>query len=168
MGSHSVRASIAAPLLGTALMLIACARGVQELHGWHALQQGTELTAELGAGPHGEDVLALLHTVTTGSDYAIERQLPEGVLQGKPSLLLWARATRVLHLAVVLVDDNGAEHECALTLLPGSWQELIYDGFEPPVGDWGQIVRIRVEDRTGGLGGQGPVSLKLVGLPLQD
>ncbi len=149
-------------------MLTTCARGAQELHGWHALQPGTELSAEHGAGPHGEDVLGLLYTIATGSDYAIERLLPVGGLQGKPSLVLWARATRVLHLAVVLVDDSGGEHECALTLLAGAWQGLVYDIFEPPVDDWGQIVRIRVEDRTGGLGGQGPVSLRLAGLPLQD
>ena len=163
-----MRASIVVPLVSAALMLTACARGGQELYGWHALQRGTELSAEQGAGPHGEDVLALLYTVATGSDYAIERLLPEGALQGKPSLRFWARATRVLHLAVVLVDDNGGEHECALTLLPGAWQELVYDGFEPPVDVWGEIVRMRVEDRTGGLGGQGPVSLKLAGLPLHD
>jgi hypothetical protein len=163
-----MRASAVASLLGTALILTACARGVQELYGWHALQPGTELSAEQRAGPNGEDVLALLYTVATGRDYAIERLLPAGVLHGKPSLPLWARATRVLHLAMVLVDDSGGEHECALTLLPGAWQELVFDGFEPPVDDWSQIVRIRLQDRTGGLGGQGPVSLKLAGLPLQD
>jgi hypothetical protein len=125
-----------------------------------------ELSIEEGAGPNGESVLALLYTVVTGLDYAIERRLPIEGLEGQPDLRLTARATRVLHLGVVLVDQRGVEHECALTLLPGQWRELHFDCFQPPVDDWAQISLVRLVDYTGSLGGQGPVSLKLVGLPL--
>jgi len=156
--------SLAAVLLtGTA-----CLRGGSEVYGWRALQTGMELSSEEGAGPQGQSVLALLYTIVTGQDYAIERRVPVEGLEGQPSLRLMAKATRVLHLAVVLVDDKGREHECARTLLPGDWHELNYNAFQPPVHDWAQIVSIRFVDRTGGLGGQGPVSLKLVGLPLQE
>jgi hypothetical protein len=34
------------------------------------------------------------------------------------------------------------------------------------VDDWEHVAVVRLVDRTGGLGGQGPVSLKLVDLPL--
>lgn len=144
----------------------ACARGGSELNGWHALQPGMELSTEPKAGPHGEAVFALLYTIVSGQDYAIERRMPIQGLQGRPGLRLWAKATRVLHLAVVLVDDAGQEHECALTLVPGDWRELGFYDFQPEVDTWAQIVAVRFVDRTGRLGGQGPVSLKLVGLPM--
>jgi len=147
------------------LILTACARGGSELYGWYALQSGMQLSGEKGTGPQGQTVFALLYTITPGQDRAIERQMPIPGLQGRPSLRLWAKATRVLHLAFVLVDDQGQEHECARTLVPGDWRELNFDDFRPPVGGWVQIVTVRLVDRTGGLGGQGPVSLKLVGLP---
>jgi len=136
------------------------------LYGWKAVQRCVELSSEEGAGPEGETVLALLYTVAPGQDYAIERPMPIPRLQGRPVLRLMAKATRVLHLAVVLVDGQGQEHECARTLVPGNWRELNFGDFQPPVDDWAQITLVSVMDRTGGLGGQGPVSLKLVGLPL--
>ena len=150
------------------LTVTACVRGGSQVYGWHALETGMELSSEEGAGPQGQRVLGLLYTIVAGQDYAIERRMPVEGLQGQPSLRLMAKATRVLHLAVVLVDDKGREHECARTLLPGDWRELNYNAFQLPVHDWAQIVSIRFVDRTGGLGGQGPVSLKLVGLPLQE
>jgi hypothetical protein len=158
-------------LIGTACIAVllgalACVRGTTQLRGWEATQPGMELSIEEHAGPHGEAVLALLYTVVTGKDYAIERRLPIDGLQGPPDLRLTARATRVLHLAAVLVDAPGTEHECALTLVPGEWRELRFDCFQPPVDDWTQISLLRLVDHTGELGGQGPVSLKLVGLPL--
>ena len=152
-------------LLGASLALGACARGGRELNGWRALQPGMELSVERGAGPRGEDVLALLYTIVTGQDYAVERRLPAQGLQGPVELRLSARATRVLHLACVVVDTAGVEHEAALTLLPGDWRELRFRDLQPPIGDWAQGEALRLVDRTGGLGGQGPVSLKLVGMP---
>jgi hypothetical protein len=149
----------------TLLTLSACAGGTSELNGWRGLQPGMELSLERGAGPRGETVFALLYTVAPGQDYAVERRMPIPGLVGKPELRLLARATRVLHLAFVLVDQAGQEHECALTLLPGDWRKLNYNDFQPPVGDWSQVAAVRLVDRTGGLGSQGPVSLKLVGLP---
>jgi hypothetical protein len=151
-----------------ALALTACARASNEFGGWRALQPGMELSGAERAGPQGQTGLALLYTVVPGQDYAIESRLPIGGLEGPPSLRLMAKATRVLHLAVVLVDDDGSQHECARTLLPGDWRELNCDAFQPPVGGWAQITTMRFVDRTGELGGQGPVSLKLVGLPLQE
>jgi|GEM_PF-3232689 len=147
------------------LTLTACARGSSELHGWRAMQSGMELSEEKGTGPQGQTVVALLYTIVPGQDYAIAHQMPIQGLQGRPSLRLVAKATRVLHLAFVLVDDKGQEHECARTLLPGNWRELSFDDFQPSAEDWARIKAIRFEDRTGGLGGQGPVSMKLVGLP---
>jgi hypothetical protein len=70
-------------------------------------------------------------------------------------------------MALVLVDLAGQEHECVRTLLPDGWHELQFVGFLPSVGDWASVQAMRLVDRTGGLGGQGPVSLKLAGLPLQ-
>jgi len=148
------------------LALTACGRGSGELYGWKAVQPGVELSSEEGAGPEGETVLALLYTVAPGQDYAIERPMPIPGLQGRPVLRLMAKATRVLHLAIVLVDGQGQEHECARTLVPGDWRELTLSAFAA-VDDWAQVAILRLVDRTGGLGGQGPVSLKLVGLPLQ-
>jgi len=147
-----------------ALCLAACSRGSAELFGWRALQPGMELSSE--QGPAGQTVLALLYTIPPGGqDYAIERDLPAQGLEGRPTLSVLAQSTRVLFLAVVLVDREGREHECALTLLPGGWHELEFD-FPPGIADWSEAVKIRFEDRTGGLGSQGPVSLKLIGLPL--
>ena len=151
-----------------AMLLPSCGGNGGQLRGWRALQSGTELGIDKGAGPQGEDVLAVLHTISTGHDYAIERSLAGIGLDGSPRLRLQARATRVLHLALVLVDSTGSEHECVRTLLPDGWRELACDSFEPHVGDWSDVVSMRLEDRTGGLGGQGPVSLKLVGLPLDE
>jgi hypothetical protein len=109
-----------------------------------------------------------LYTVATGQDYAIERAVLTNGWHGRPALLMSAKATRVLHLAVVLVDQQGQEHESARTLLPGDWQNLNFESFDPPLEDWQQVAVLRIVDRTGGLGGQGPVSLKLSVLPLQD
>ncbi len=148
------------------LALTACGRGSGELYGWKAVQPGVELSSEEGAGPEGETVLALLYTVAPGQDYAIERPMPIPGLQGRPVLRLMAKATRVLHLAIVLVDGQGQEHECAHTLVPGDWRDLTLSAFAA-IDDWAQVAILRLVDRTGGLGGQGPVSLKLVGLPLQ-
>ncbi len=152
-------------LLGL-LALTACARGHIEVSGWRVMQPGMEISIEEGAGPQGEPVLALLYTIRTGHDYAIQRSMPVPGLEGEPRLYLWGKATRVLHLAVVLVDRDGREYECADTLVPGLWEELRFEEFRPSVGDWTQISIVRLVDRTGGLGGQGPVSLKLAGLPL--
>jgi hypothetical protein len=152
-------------LVSASLALGACARGGPEQNGWQALRPGMELSVERGAGPRGEDVLALLYTIVTGQDYAVERRLPAQGLQGPVELRLSARATRVLHLACVVVDRAGVEHEAALTLLPGDWRELCFRDLQPPIDDWAQAQTLRLVDRTGGLGGQGPVSLKLVGMP---
>jgi hypothetical protein len=152
-------------LLGL-LALTACARGQTQVNGWQATQAGMEMSIEEGAGPQGEPVLALLYTIRTGQDYAIQRSMPVPGLEGEPRLLLWGKATRVLHLAVVLVDRDGREYECADTLLPDRWQELQFETFHPFIGDWAQVSIVRLVDRTGGLGGQGPVSLRLFGLPL--
>jgi hypothetical protein len=127
-----------------------------------------ELSSAEHPGPQGEPALALLYTIVTGQEYAVERRLPTGGLEGRLSLPLMAKATRVLHLVVVLLDDDDNQHECARTLLPGGWRELNCDTFQPPVGDWAQITTMRLVDRTGVLGGQGPVSLRVVGLPLQE
>lgn len=168
MRSNLCHPPVRLALVVAMVALTACARGGSQLHGWSALQQGMELSSEVGAGPQGQTVLGLLYTIVPGQDYAIERRMPIDGLHGKPSLRLLANATRVLHLALVLVDDEGFEHESARTLSPGNWRELHYDMFQPPVDDWGQIVTVRLVDRTGGLGGQGPVSLKVVGLPLRE
>ena len=143
--------------------LAACARGGSELHDWHALQPEMELSWEDGTGPEGQDAFALLYTVATGQDYAIERAMPVRGLQGQSGLRIWAKATRVVYLAVVLVDDHGLEHECTRTLLAGRWRELRFDDFRPRIQDWDQVVTVRLVDRLGSLGGQGPVSLKLAG-----
>jgi len=159
------RAWLLLSLLLMPLVMLSCARGQSKLDGWCAMQPGMELSYEKDAGPRGEDVFALLYTIIPGQDYAIEHRMPIQGLEGRPSLHLQAKATRILHLAFVLVDSEGQEHECARTLLPGNWRELQFDDFRPPVEDWAQIVTVRFVDRSGGLGGQGPVSLKLIGLP---
>lgn len=145
----------------------ACSLGRSELRGWRAVQPGMEMRLETQAGPAGETVLALLYTIAPGTDYAIDYRQPGTRLSGKPDLRLKARATRVLHLALVLVDRGGQEHQCVCTLLPDGWRELQFADWEPSIGDWASVQTMRLVDRTGGLGGQGPVSLKLAGLPLQ-
>jgi len=155
-------------VLGMALSVCsACSKGVSELRGWRALQPGVEMRLEPRAGPAGQAALALLYTIAPGKDYVIECSLPVAGLSGRPELRLQARTTRVLHIALVLVDQAGQEHECVQTLLPDGWHELQFVGFLPDVGDWASVQAMRLVDRTGGLGGQGPVSLKLAGLPLQ-
>jgi hypothetical protein len=121
-----------------------------------------ELRWEQGAGPEGQPAFALLYTIVTGQDYAIERSEPCPALPEEAPLRIWAKATRVLYLTLVLVDENGAEHSCARTLLPGKWRQLDFDALEPPVDDGTRSGTLRLVDRTGSLGGQGPVSLKLV------
>ena len=148
------------------LALTACRQGSSELRGWRAVNPGVDLSVEKDPGPEDQEVLALLYTIATGQDDVIERAMPGDGWQGIPALRLWAKTTRVLHLAVVLVDEQGQEHESARTLNPGDWKILDFDGFDPPLEDWEQVAVIRFVDRTGGLGGQGPVSLKLSGLPL--
>ena len=144
--------------------LTGCARGGSELHGWRTMQAGMELSWEQGAGPQGEGAFVLLYTVATGQDYAIQRHVPVESLQGPPNVRLWARATRILYLSFVLVDENGHEHQCARTLSTGKWRELNFDDFQPLIQDWSQVATLRLVDRIGSLGGQGPVSLKLAGL----
>jgi hypothetical protein len=147
-------------------LVAACRRGSTELSGWKATRRGMELSLEPDGGPQGEPGMALLYTIVTGEDYAIERDVRGLDLIGPSALTLQARATRVLHLALVLVDAQGNSYECARTLRPGDWRSLEFGPFMPPAPDWGEVRLMRLEDRTGGLGGQGPVSLKLVGLPL--
>ncbi len=144
----------------------ACSPGRSGPLGWRAVQPGMEMRLEPQAGPAGETVLALLYTIAPGRDYAIEYSRPGTSLVGKPDLRVQARATRVLHLALVLVDQEGQEHQCVRTLLPDGWRELQFAEWAPNVEDWASVETMRLVDRTGGLGGQGPVSLKLAGLPL--
>lgn len=157
------------PLLAglLALMLIAivaaCARGGQELAGWRATDSSTDLMFESGAGPNGEDVTALLYTMSSGGVHVVEHNVPPPLVDGRPSLTLQARATRTLYLAVVLVDETGQEYECARNLIPGDWRTLRFDEFEG-LAPGTTIVLTRLVDRTAQLGSQGPVSLKLVGL----
>ena len=184
LGRRTGRACL--PLIGIVLLAqAACRRGGAELYGWRAVTPGVELRGEKQPGPEGQTVLGLLYTVATGQDYAIERPMPanvgtpsrrysiplrrgpDGRWSGRPTLRVLGKSTRVLHLAVVLVDRQGLEHESARTLLSGDWHELNFDVFDPPLEDWHQVDLLRVVDRTGGLGGLGPVSLKLAGLPLE-
>ena len=153
-------------LLGAiSVALFACARGGSALGGWRALQRGMELWYERSAGPSGETAFCLLYTIAPGQDYAIEHVAPFAQLEGAPALRLRATATRVLHLAVVLKDRTGQTHECAQTLLPGPWRDLLFQDFRPGLSEWAPVESVQFVDRTGGLGGQGPVSLKLLGLP---
>ena len=145
--------------------LAGCARGTNELDGWTALQPGVELRSEPGRGPNGEDVVALLYALVPRNEYGIERRMPIPGLEGHPRLQLMARSTRMLYLAVVLLDSEGNEHKSATVLQSGDWHTLQFDTFEPAVDDWSQIAAIRLMDYTGLLIGQGSVSLKLVGLP---
>lgn len=152
-------------LLVLGLLLATCARGGPELQGWRATQPSMELWLEAAAGPDGHDVVALLYTITTGQEYAIERRLTAGELSGRVALPLMIKTTRALHLALVLVDDQGVEHVCTRTYVPSVWRTLVFDDFDPPIEDWSQVAVMRLSDWTGVLGSQGPVSLKLVGLP---
>jgi hypothetical protein len=147
------------------LSLAGCAKGSSELDGWTVLQPGMELWSEPGRGPRGEPVFALLYTLVPGTEYGIERSMPIPGLAGRPSLQLMAKATRVLYLAVVLLDIEGHEHKCATLLQPAEWRTLEFDAFQPAVADWSQITAIRFMDYTALLIGQGSVSLKVVGLP---
>jgi hypothetical protein len=126
-----------------------------------------ELSVETEAGPLGEDALSLLYTIPPGGggDYAIERRMPVEGWQGRPALAVLASSTRVLFVAVVLTDRDGHEYECARTLLPTGWRELQFE-FPPEIDDWADVATVRFVDHSGALGGQGPVSLKLIGLPL--
>ncbi len=162
--SHVARSACAILLL---LVLVAtgCRRGATEWEGWRALDKGMTLSTETGTGPNGEDATALLYTMATGEDYAIERDAAGLPLNDPVELRLWCKATRALHLAVVLVDTQGQEHECARTYVPDEWRELTFDRFEPPVASWESVRTLRLVDLTAVLGGQGPVSLKIVGLP---
>jgi hypothetical protein len=143
-----------------------CATRLSSAAGWRALQPGVDVRLDEGCGPDGASVLSVLYTVVPGSSYAIERSTPAGIAQAEPEVHLTLRATRVLHLAVVLVDEAGLEHEAARTLAAGGWRELRFAEFCPPMGDGADIRAMRIVDRTGALGGQGPVSLKVCGLPL--
>jgi hypothetical protein len=149
----------------TLLSFVGCAKGDGEVGGWTALQPGMELWSEPGSGPHSEPVLALLYTLVPDTEYGIERPMPIPGLTGRPSLQLTAKATRVLYLAVVLLDTAGHEHKCATLLQPGEWRTLEFDVFQPAVADWSQITSMRFMDYTALLIGQGAVSLKVVGLP---
>lgn len=140
-----------------------CDRGRPELAGWRATDASTDLMIEPGAGPNGEDVMALLYTMSTGEVYVVERNGPPTLLNDRPSLTLQARATRALYLAIVLVDENGRKYECARNLTPGDWRTLRFDEFEGFTTGT-KIVLTQLVDRTAQLGSQGPVSLKLVGL----
>jgi len=134
--------------------------------GWRALQPEIDIKLEDGLGAHGGPVLSVLHTIVPGTSYAIERSTVEGMGHGVPEMHLWLQATRALHLALVLVDDAGVEHEAARTLPPGGWRQIRFAQFCPPLEEGTGVRAMRVVDRTGMLGGQGPVSLKLIGLPL--
>lgn len=151
----------------TALLLLvagsACDRGGPELAGWRATDPSTDLALEPESGPNGEDVAALLYSMSTGVVYVIERSGPPPLVNGLPSLSLQARATRTLYLAVVLVDEDGREYECGRNLSPGDWRTLGFDQFDGFAAGT-KVVKTRLVDRTAQLGSQGPVSLKLVGL----
>ena len=149
------------------LALVSCRQASSELYGWRARTPGVELYSEKEPGPGGQPVLGLLYTIATGQDYAIELPAPSGGWEGCPALHMWGKATRVLHLALVLVDEEGIEHRSTQTLLTGDWSELSFDAFEPPLENCRQVTLLRLVDLTGGLGGQGPVSLKLVGLAFE-
>jgi hypothetical protein len=152
-------------ILLVSLLLCACRKGSSEVLGWQATQPGMDLRIEPGAGPGGQDVLAALYTIMPPREYSLERRMPASGLQGIPKLKLMGRATRVLHLSLVLLDKEGAAHECVRTLQPGDWRELVFDQFRPEIDGWSDVEQLRLADLTGTLGGQGPVSLKLVGLP---
>ena len=134
--------------------------------GWHAVQPEIDIELEDGLGAHEGPALSVLYTVVPGTSYAIERSMMEGMGHGVPEVHLRLQATRALHLALVLVDDAGVEHEAARTLLPGGWRQMRFDDFCPPLENGTGVRAMRIVDRTGALGGQGPVSLKLIGLPL--
>jgi hypothetical protein len=158
---------VACALLLTLILfsLVACAKGSSQLDGWKALRPGMELWSEPGRGPHGEPVIALLYVLVPATEYGIERQMPIPGLEGRPSLRLMAKTTRVLYVGVVLLDSQGHEHKSTTLLEPGEWRTLEFDTFEPAVADWSQITTLRFMDYTGLLIGQGSVSLKLAGLP---
>lgn len=151
-------------LLGLALLVVSCATRYHEVAGWRALQPGVGLRVEKGQGPEGSPALSVLYTLVPGQSYAIERRLALERGNSQPSVSLLLRATRVLHLAVVLVDEQGTEHEAVRTLAAGDWHEVQFAGFFPPLEASAEVQALRLVDRTGALGGQGPVSLKLVDL----
>jgi hypothetical protein len=150
------------------LQMGGCGTGVRSVSGWRALQPGVDIGLERGDGPDEMPVLSVVYTAVPGHDYAIERAVPAGMGRGEPEVHLRLQATRVLHLAVVLVDKEGLEHQAVRTLAPGHWRDVRFDGFCPPIEDGVGVRAMRLVDRTGGLGGQGPVSLKLVDLPLDS
>ncbi len=162
-----VRRSEAAILLAVLALglLSGCRSRSSEWEGWRAVKPGMEISTEEGAGPNGEDATALLYTMVTGQEYAIERGTTDLGLVGPLELRLWCKATRALHLAVVLVDAQGQAHECARTYVPDEWRELAFDRFIPAITRWEDVKTLRLVDLTAVLGGQGPVSLKVVGLP---
>ena len=145
----------------------ACAKGEPEVGGWRAQQPGVQMRLEAGAGPAGETALIVQYTIIPGRDYAIEFGEDGSGVLGERGLQLQAKATRVLHLALVLVGNEGQQHERVHTLLPNAWQALQFPGRIQAADGWEQVQALRLIDRTGGLGSQGPVTLKLAGLPLQ-
>jgi hypothetical protein len=161
------RARILVLLALITLAITACDRGASELDGWRASDQGTDLWLEARSGPEGEDVLAMLYTMSTGTEYVIEREGPPPMRDGRPAVTLRARSTRTLYLTLALVDSSGQAYECSRILAPGEWRTLDFEQFSGDPGDGLDIVTMRLIDRTALLGSQGPVSLKLVGLPSQ-
>ena len=147
-------------------LLGGCATKLSAVAGWRVLQAGIDIRLDDGLAAKTASVLSVTYTVVPGKSYAIERPMQMGMGHGRPEVHLQLKATRVLHLALVLIDETGIEHEAARTLSPGGWRRLHFDEFCPPVEDGAGVRAMRIVDRTGALGGQGPVSLKLVGLPL--
>ncbi len=163
---HRSRCLILVVLAAAQLVALnGCAARLPSAAGWHATEPGVALKLE-GGDPDGVLALSVVYTVATGRSYAIEHPAPAGIGQGQPEIDLYLTATRVLHLAVVLVDNAGIEHEAARTLASGGWRKLRFAQFCPPLQDGADVRAMRIVDRTGSLGGQGPVSLKIVGLPL--
>jgi hypothetical protein len=148
------------------LLLGGCATRLSALAGWRALQAGINIRLDDGLAANRDSVLSVTYTIVPGRSYGIERPMQMAMGHGRPEVHLQLKATRVLHLALVLIDETGMEHEAARTLTPGGWRSLHFDDFCPPLEDGTGVRAMRIVDRTGALGGQGPVSLKLVGLPL--
>jgi len=127
-----------------------------------ALRPEVEVWIEPDVGPAGEDALSLIYTVLTGQDYGIERPVQMSSADAGPVVLL-ASATRVVPLSLVMLDASGAVHVCSRVVSPGTWTQVVFDCPAPT--DNITFTRMRLVDLTGSLGGQGPVSLKLIGLP---